>query len=182
MRAGARSGGVFHPLTFKKTLYFYDDSHDVRIALADTGDLNLYEANGTPVLTVDSANDNVGIGTTNPGAAYKLHVVGDGYYSGEVWATDYNYHSRYPADLATAYAAVESICRLPDEEYDPDDDHKQLDHAKLHRFVKAEVPGTGELGLRIGSAVAAQNEVIKDLIERIQMLEDQVVLLDARCP
>ncbi len=56
--------------------------------------------------------------------------------------------------------------RLPDGEYDPENKGNQLDHSSLTDFVR------GKDGNRdLSATVSAQNEVIKDLIRRIEELE-----------
>jgi hypothetical protein len=43
----------------------------------------------------------------------------------------------FPKDLQTAVDAVNSMEKLPDGEYDENDKEKQLDHSKLHPYLKS---------------------------------------------
>lgn len=151
------------------------DSNAVdRVTITAGGTLALKEDNGNVALVITTAGG-VGIGTGLP--AYPIDIAddtriqGDLNVTGEVWATSYSTWSAYPEDVSTAYAAVQSIGRLPDGEYDPDDVHKQLDHSVLHDFVR-NVDDTDRPGFNLSAAVGAQNEVIKSLIERIELLEE----------
>ena len=119
-----------------------------------------------PSVIIDSAG-NVGIGTTNP--TTKLYVSGDIYTTGNMSALTITDRTPYPKDLKTAYNAVLSMNRLSDGLYD---ENNQLDHDKLSDFVKS-----GD-GRNLSATVSAQNEVIKDLIKRIEELEkNQSVLI-----
>jgi len=116
---------------------------------------------------------NVGIGTTSPGS-YKLYVngtsyfAGDSYFTADVSAESFTDRTPYPENLGVAYSAVLSMKRLPDGEYDPENKGNQLDHSSLTDFVR------GKDGARdLSATVSAQNEVIKDLIKRIDNLETQ---------
>jgi type II secretory pathway pseudopilin PulG len=114
---------------------------------------------------------NIGIGTTDPGS-YKLYVNGNSYFNGTgnftgaLSAQSYSDNTPYPENLGMAYDAVLSMKRLPDGEYDPLSKETQLDHSTLTEFVR------GPNGSRdLSATVSAQNEVIKDLIKRIEELE-----------
>ena len=117
---------------------------------------------------------NVGIGTTTPGS-YKLYVngtsyfAGDSYFTADVSAESFTDRTPYPENLGVAYSAVIGMKRLPDGEYDPyNKKGNQLDHSSLTNFVR------GKDGNRdLSATVSAQNEVIKDLIRRIENLETQ---------
>ena len=109
---------------------------------------------------------NLGIGTTSPGS-YRLNVAGgNAYFSGDVSALSFTDRTPYPKDKAQAYEAVMSMKRLPDGQYDENNKEVQLDHSTLTPFVK------GNEGMRdLSATVSAQNEVIKDLVQRIEELE-----------
>jgi hypothetical protein len=111
-------------------------------------------------------NGNISIGSADPGS-YRLNVSGgDAYFSADVSALSFTDRTPYPENIGIAYAAVMSMSRLPDGEYDPENKENQLDHSTLTDFV------TGNDGNRdLSATVSAQNEVIKDLIRRIEELE-----------
>jgi hypothetical protein len=106
-----------------------------------------------------------------------LIVGANGYFigagEGEVWAVDFETWSPYPESLDVAYSSVLSMKRLPDGQYDPNDTEHQLDHSDLDQFISRESPD-GRPGYSITSLLAAQNEVIKDLIKRNNDLESKV--------
>jgi type II secretory pathway pseudopilin PulG len=131
------------------------------------GNLSLI-VNNSKVITADSLG-NIGIGTTTPGS-YRLNVSGgDAYFSGDVSALSFTDRTPYPENLGIAYDAVMSMQRLPEGEYDSDNKENQLDHSTLTEFVK------GDNGYRdLSATVSAQNEVIKDLVRRIEELERQL--------
>lgn len=114
------------------------------------------------------------------------------YVDGDVRADDFIEYSPYPDSLETAYQSVFSMQRLPDGEYDPDDTRKQLDHSMLHPFIQRmmpvgiEEPDEGEtlpeIGCSLSAVVGSQNEVIKDLVLRLEQLESRVQELEAACP
>ncbi|MDD5099240.1 MAG: type II secretion system protein [Candidatus Colwellbacteria bacterium] len=109
---------------------------------------------------------NVGVGTISPGS-YRLYVNGgDAYFSGDVSALSFTDRTPYPLDKNQAYEAVLSMSRLPDGEYEVGNKERQLDHSTLSDFVKSK---NGERDL--SATVSAQNEVIKDLVNRIEELE-----------
>ncbi len=130
----------------------------------NSGNLSLVHAN-SKVLTV-SYSGGVGIGTDTPGAN-KLYVSGgNAYFSNDVSALSFTDRTPYPKDKAQAYEAVTRMQRLPDGQYDESNKENQLDHSTLSSFV------TGTGGMRdLSATVSAQNEVIKDLIKRINSLE-----------
>jgi len=98
---------------------------------------------------------------------YNLQVSGSGLFGVAVNAAFFIDRTPYPKDLETAYAAVLSMERLPPEEYDENNKETQLDHSKLHGFIKSQDGMYRDLS----ATVSAQNEVIKDLLKRIEELE-----------
>ncbi|MFA4999130.1 MAG: hypothetical protein WC519_00045 [Parcubacteria group bacterium] len=140
-------------------------------AYGNSSNLSLVHAN-SKVLTVNFSG-NVGIGITDPGG-YKLNVNGTSYFSGnayftaDVSALSFTDRTPYPENLGVAYDAVLSMKKLPDGIYDPNNKENQLDHSSLTDFVR------GTNGDRdLSATVSAQNEVIKDLIKRIEELENK---------
>ncbi len=115
-------------------------------------------------------NGNLGLGISDPGN-YKLYVDGgNAFFSGDVSVASLTDRTPYPKDTETAYKAVLSMNRLPDDEYEEDNKENQLDHSNLHPFVKS---SDGE-HRDLSATVSAQNEVIKDLIKQIEALKIQV--------
>ncbi len=88
---------------------------------------------------------------------YAGYFDGDVYVTNNVSALSFTDRTPYPENLETAYASVMSLQRLPVGEYNKE---SQLDHSKLHPFVKS---NDGE-HRNLSATVSAQNEVIKDLI------------------
>ena len=119
---------------------------------------------------ITQQSGNVGIGTTTPGS-YRLNVNGgNAYFSNDVSALSFTDRTPYPKDLETAYSAVLSMQRLPEGEYDENNKENQLDHSKLHSFVKSQDGEHRDLS----AVVSAQNEVIKDLLKRLEKLEQLI--------
>jgi hypothetical protein len=138
-----------------------------RISDGSFGEIGIIQTNGTLDSAAITINDsgNVGIGNIDPGSN-KLYVNGAAYFSADVSALSFTDRTPYPENIGIAYAAVMSMSRLPDGEYDPENKENQLDHSTLTDFV------TGNDGNRdLSATVSAQNEVIKDLIRRIEELE-----------
>jgi hypothetical protein len=98
------------------------------------------------------------------------------YVDGTVRADDFIEYSPYPKNADEAYASVMSVQRLPDGQYDPEDIRSQMDHSNLHSFVRRDSPEGP--GCSLSALVSSQNEVIKDLVDRIYQLESQVVRLE----
>ena len=134
-------------------------------------ELSLMSADTVEAMRIDSAG-NVGIGTTAP--TVELDVVGDIYASGDVSALTFSDRTPYPKDLEIAYKSVLSMMRLPEGEYDEGNKEFQLDHSKLTDFIKS-----GD-GRDLSATVSAQNEVIKDLIKRINELTKRIEVLEKR--
>jgi hypothetical protein len=101
-----------------------------------------------------------------------------GYFSGNVYVTNdvsalsFTDRTPYPKDITTAYEAVMSMERLPDGQYDESDKENQLDHSKLSDFIRS-----GNDGRDLSATVSCLNEVVKDLVGKV---EDQKQLIDAQ--
>ena len=102
--------------------------------------------------------------------SWEFQVHQNGYFGGAVSAAEVYDRTPYPKDLETAYAAVLSMERLPAKKYNENDREKQLDHSKLHEFVRSQ----DGMHRDLSATVSAQNEVIKDLLKRIEELEASV--------
>ncbi|RKZ27361.1 hypothetical protein DRQ29_03665, partial [bacterium] len=125
------------------------------------------------------SNDGAGVfGADASGNDANMDNMGQwaGFFDGNVYVTDnvsalsFTDRTPYPKNKETAYRAVLSMNRLADGIYDENDIGKQLDHNSLDPFVKSQ---RGE-GRNLSATVSAQNEVIKDLIKRIDTLEKQI--------
>lgn len=111
-----------------------------------------------------------GTSKLEPHPDYQLQVHKSAYFGVAVNALVFHDRTPYPKDLETAYASVLSMERLPPEDYDENDKEKQLDHSKLHEFVGSQ----DGMHRDLSATVSAQNEVIKDLLKRIEELEAKV--------
>jgi hypothetical protein len=100
-------------------------------------------------------NGNVIIGSTTPISGYELTVYNDIYAVGNMSALTFTDRTPYPKDKKEAYDAVLSL----------EGKDGMLNHSKLHPYVKAED------GRNLSALVSAQNEVIRDLMIRIEALE-----------
>jgi hypothetical protein len=104
---------------------------------------------------------------------FNVHAKNDAWFSDDVTAESFNDASPYPEDIDTAYEALFSMQRLPDGEYDPNDQASQLDHSGLSDFVRSE-RHNGELGRNLSATISANNEVIKDLVARIIQIQQRI--------
>jgi hypothetical protein len=74
----------------------------IRVDGGDGDKLKFYEATAGYVMAIDPATGNVGIGTTSPSAAYKLHVNGNAHFQGEVTGTLIRAHYQDVAEWVPA--------------------------------------------------------------------------------
>jgi hypothetical protein len=105
--------------------------------------------------------------TTNE---FRVHAKNGAYFSNDVYCDPCTDRTPYPENKEAAYAAVMSMQRLPDGEYDPDDSSMQLDHSSLTEFVRHDHPD-GTIGRNLSATVSCHVEVLKDLATRTQALE-----------
>ncbi len=109
----------------------------------------------------------VRISPANQPLAFELSV------DGELFAYEYALLPAYPETVTTAYSAVMSVDRLPTGKFDARDPRKQIDTSRLHKFVRAQNEA-GDPSVNLGALVTAQNEVIKDLIQRLEDAERRI--------
>ena len=64
--------------------------------------------------------------------------------------------------------------RLPDGEYSEHNKEHQLDHSKLDEFITSADGYVRDLS----ATVSTQNEVIKDLLKRIEQLEEKIAAIE----
>jgi len=127
------------------------------------------------ILGVSSSNGHSAIQGNANGADYAGYFVGDVYVTGTMSAQTVIDRTAYPKDLQTAYEAVMSMERLPDGGYDETDREHQLDHSKLSDFIRSE-HGNRDLS----AAVSCQNEVLKDVVRRLEEKDRLVEKLSAQ--
>ena len=168
------------PSTKASQIFFGDEN------LAFRGQISYLNSGVTPssdrdsmIFTINNAErlritsgGNVGIGTANPG--YKLEVSSSGWFGGFVSAESIIDRTPYPETKQIAYDSINSMCKKSTG---------GVDHEKLNSFVKFEKENKVfntitkstdtiiEYSRNLSATVSAQNEVIKDLIKRIEKLE-----------
>uniref|UniRef100_A0A6M3J6M5 Uncharacterized protein n=1 Tax=viral metagenome TaxID=1070528 RepID=A0A6M3J6M5_9ZZZZ len=86
-------------------------------------------------------------------------VVNSLYVGSDCSALTFTDRTPFPKDLKEAYSSIHSMKK---------DGKGELDHSKLHNFIKS------DKGRNLSAVVSSQNEVLKDLIKRIQLLEKGV--------
>ena len=117
----------------------------------------------------DSSEGGLGVGLYGVYGRALISGAKAGYFDGDVYVTDnvsalsFTDRTPYPRDLETAYEAVMSMERLPDGQYQENNGEVQLDHSKLSDFVRSD-DGNRDLS----ATVSAHNEVLKDLIKKVQ--------------
>lgn len=109
------------------------------------------------------------------GSTYASHTVHNLYAANNVSALSFTDRTPYPNQLQIAYDAVNSMEPLPPDQYKEDDKEQQLDHSKLHPYLR-----DGETGRDLSATVSAQNAVIKDLIVRVSNQDLLIASLMAR--
>ena len=98
--------------------------------------------------------------------ANAVDAEGNVYVASNISVQSITDRTPYPQDLATAYEAVESMKRLPEGHYQAHNKESQLDHSQLSSFIRS-ADGHRDLS----ATVSCLNEVVKDLVERIKLLE-----------
>ena len=149
-----------------------------------------FSAAGAEALRVNSAGE-VLIATSTDAGDYKLQVNGNAYFHNDVSALSFTDRTPAPENLAESYAIVESH----------EVKNKELSHSKLHPAAwgkKTRVSMTGRMkkrmlddgaeieepeietvsepdpdGRNLSITITAQSLVIKDLIKRIEALENK---------
>jgi hypothetical protein len=109
------------------------------------------------------------------GSGYAGAFTGNVYVTGNVSADSFTDRTPYPKDLATAYQAVMSMERLGDGQYDENNKQVQLDHSKLSDFIKSK-DGNRDLS----ATVSAINEVVKDLIRKVEAQQQLIEIQNAQ--
>ena len=79
-------------------------------------------------------------------------------------ASSFDDRTPYPETLDIAQNVLKSHKKLPD--YDADNQEKQLDHSKLHEYVKT------EHGRNVSAVVSCLVEVVNDLTAKVEALEN----------
>ena len=108
----------------------------------------------------------VGIGCAP--SLYGLKVDGTGnsgiFAGGVVSGASFDDRTPYPETLDIAQKVLKSHKKLSD--YDADDQEKQLDHSKLHEYVKT------EHGRNVSAVVSCLVETVNDLMDKVTALEN----------
>jgi len=121
---------------------------------------------GTSVRMQIYDNGLVGIGCTPSVYALKVDGIGNsGIFAGGVMsAASFDDRTPYPETLDIAQKVLKSHKKLSD--YDADDQEKQLDHSKLHEYVKT------EHGRNVSAVVSCLVETVNDLMDKVTALEN----------
>ncbi len=120
-----------------------------------------------------------GIYAEQTGGVYAAYLDGSVWVGNDIYVVDnvsalsFTDRTPYPKDLDTAYEAVMSMQRLPEGQYQEDNKEHQLDHSALSHFVSSEG------GRDLSATVSAQNEVIKDLVQKIEVLTNRIEQLES---
>lgn len=96
------------------------------------------------------------------------------YVQGNCSAASFTDRTPYPETLDLAYDVVNSMYRLPDGEYDPDDQDFQLDHSRMHEYVTQHyetAEGEQKTARNASALISCHNEVIKDLVNKVEDLQ-----------
>ncbi len=140
-----------------------------------------YSSTGAGVYGYSSTGNLGYLGSSSNGvygyssSGYAGYFSGNVYVSNNVSALSYTDRTPYPKDLATAYQAVMSMERLPDGQYNENDKENQLDHSKLSDFIRSQ-DGNRDLS----AAVSALNEVVKDLIKKVEAQQQLIEVQNAQ--
>ena len=157
---------------------------------AGWGGRHLFIASGTEAMLINPVGE-VLIATSTDAGDYKLQVNGNAYFYNDVSALSFTDRTPAPENLAESYAIVESH----------EVKNKQLNHSKLHPAAwgtKTRTNITGRMkkrvlddgveteepeietirepdpdGRNLSITITAQALVIKDLIKRIETLENK---------
>jgi hypothetical protein len=164
---------------------FYNEGEDFTGGMGVGGKiLRLYSERGMSFfMDVEDTHGNdeiffqIGHGDYSHSADYYhlFHIDGHGnlYARGDVSGESITDRTPYPQDLQSAYDAVFSMHRLPEGEYQPDNKAHQLDHAKLHPFIRS-----ADDHRDLSATVSSQNEVIKDLVAKNETLLNRIERLE----
>lgn len=150
----------------------FDCYHDAGWTAGDTTTAQLYKTGDK--LKVISSSGNIK-GETIPSAstfdAFYIDLISNNaWFAENVSADSFTDRTPYPKTLQLAYDSVNSMQRLPDGEYKEDDKGSQLDHNKLHDYLKAD---TDKNARDMSATISVLNEVVKDLIKRIEVFENK---------
>jgi hypothetical protein len=126
----------------------------------------LQQSNGeTYINAASGTNINFRINNSQIGiwSASLFTVNTNAYFDLNVSALTFTDRTPYPETLEEAIDSVKSFSKS--EEYDKNDKSKQLDHSKLHTFVKSED------GRDLSATVSALLETVKYLLDEIDLLK-----------
>jgi len=113
----------------------------------------------------------VGDPTGGYGTYESLRIGTTGVYvTGSLSADSIIDRTPYPKNKQTAIDAINSLKPLSDNVYSESNKKQQLNHEKLHPYLKGSKNGTRDVGATLSCAV----RVIQDLLERVAVLETRV--------
>ena len=150
-------------------LSFYNTTDSKACHFKHNGDWD-FGADGATVNTKTWGNAEVtglvGIGISPSTYALKVDNIGNAgiFAGGVVSASSFDDRTPYPETLDIAQKVLKSHKKLSD--YDADDQEKQLDHSKLHEYVKT------EHGRNVSAVVSCLVETVNDLMDKVTALEN----------
>ena len=161
-----------------------ESTNEPYLNATENGAVTLYHNNVAKIATAADGiqiNGNIEIGThpfaiTGEGGSDRLTIqenTGAVWIDGSCSAASFIDRTPYPETLQLAYDVINSHQKLPENEYKDDDQSKQLDHSKLHEYVKEE-----ENNRNMSGVISCLVEVIKDLSTKNTALEARITALE----
>lgn len=158
-------------------LRLQDPNTKAYITCNEGGEVEIYYDNAKKIETTTNGIElqgkieiNSGFEFTAEGGSTRMsiaHNTGNVWIDGNCSASSFTDRTPYPQTLQLAYDVINSHEKLPDGQYKADDQSKQLDHSKLHEYVKEE-----DNNRNMSGVISCLVEVIKDLSARIETLEN----------
>lgn len=144
-------------------LYFSNDADGTGIGIIYIGSYSSWQGGGTDasaVLASYGTKDLI-FGTSATERMRILATNGNVWMAADCSALSFTDRTPHPKDLQEAYVSVNSVVGK----------NGQVDHTKLDKFIQSKDKDGNVEGRNLSALVSAQNEVLKDLLARINKLE-----------